>query len=302
MVAVVLLGAGASYGSVDCHPETPPLGDRLFAKLAQKRGAASAVPKHIKSIFAEDFEAGMAEYISHQKGNIMSFQRELAYYLAQFRPGDDNVYLKLLSALGWSRVIYCSLNYDLLFEESAHKLKINVCYSTRPPRLPAIRLLKPHGSSNFWTEMNGNQFFDCIVEGDGQGTALDGSIRYLGQEDTLRRCRAENSFAPAIAVFDPTKRLQVCPTEVLLQRQAWIESVNMATHVFVVGVRVHPSDKHIWDTLAYCRAPVTYYGASERDKDEFMQWVADTKKCNANFVPANFAQSVPLMRMRLFGR
>ena len=33
MVSLVLLGAGASYGSMDAEPHTAPLGNKLFDQL-----------------------------------------------------------------------------------------------------------------------------------------------------------------------------------------------------------------------------------------------------------------------------
>jgi hypothetical protein len=75
MVAVVLLGAGASFGSGECSTtEVPPLGNGLFAKLAQHSEEAASVPEDIKATFGMDFEAGMAEYAHYQNDNIMSFQ------------------------------------------------------------------------------------------------------------------------------------------------------------------------------------------------------------------------------------
>ena len=58
----------------------------------------------------------MAEYYRREQTNVMAFQRELGLYLAEFEPGPRNLYSKMLSVLPNNRVIYSSLNYDLLLE------------------------------------------------------------------------------------------------------------------------------------------------------------------------------------------
>ena len=162
MAKIVLLGAGASFGSSDVTPHPPPLGGALFNELLSNGGEAASLPEEIKVIFQENFEEGMAKYYDYTNGNIMSFQRELSGYLAKFKPGKDNTYRRLLEALGTKRVIYSSLNYDLLFEQSATDIGLNVKYDTANEK-GAVRLLKIHGSSNFWPNLQ-EPFVACSVQ------------------------------------------------------------------------------------------------------------------------------------------
>lgn len=48
MAVVVLLGAGASFGSVGVKPYSPPLGNGLFNDLVERGGVASTLPQYIK--------------------------------------------------------------------------------------------------------------------------------------------------------------------------------------------------------------------------------------------------------------
>jgi len=83
MAALILFGAGASYGSKHVEGDkAPPLGIDLFRELALREGIASSLPDGIKNEFVENFEVGMAKYYEHSNGNIMTFQREMAEYLA----------------------------------------------------------------------------------------------------------------------------------------------------------------------------------------------------------------------------
>lgn len=94
MTNLVLIGAGASYGSGSVEPYPPPLGNGehgLFSKLELAGGVAAGLPDKLKALFRTDFERGMADYYEYADGNIMAFQRQLAGYLAQFKPSADNV-------------------------------------------------------------------------------------------------------------------------------------------------------------------------------------------------------------------
>ncbi len=64
MRTVVLLGAGASFGSVDASvdgkPHTPPLGTKLFEELEREGGVVAQLPLELKKIFRDDsFEKGL---------------------------------------------------------------------------------------------------------------------------------------------------------------------------------------------------------------------------------------------------
>ena len=131
MPALIFFGAGASYGSGDVQPCCPPLGngsDGLFARLEATAGLAAQLPEDLKQLFRTDFEKGMARFYEFADGNIMRFQREMAAYLASFKPGTANEYIKLIRLIGPRRAIYASLNYDLLFELSAASLGWNTLF------------------------------------------------------------------------------------------------------------------------------------------------------------------------------
>jgi hypothetical protein len=84
MTAIVLLGAGASFGSGDsCFDDrttlkTPPLGLRLFDELEAMGGIADSLPDSLKALFREKFEIGMARLFEDHRSDIIRFRRELA--------------------------------------------------------------------------------------------------------------------------------------------------------------------------------------------------------------------------------
>src|SRR5678815_3933402 len=106
MAAVILLGAGASHGSADVIPYRPPLGPRLFEDFEKSGALEFNIPKHIRELFQTDFEEGMGEYYRHTNYSVAAFQRQLARYFAQFQPGPNNVYIKLIKTLGVNSAVY----------------------------------------------------------------------------------------------------------------------------------------------------------------------------------------------------
>lgn len=293
MAVVVLLGAGASFGSIGVEPYVPPLGNGLFADLVNRGGVAATLPDDLKKQFEVNFEDGMAEYYKYSAGNIMSFQRELASYLANFRPTNFNIYLKLIEELGSQRVIYSSLNYDLLFELSAAKLGLFTNYSSKYNK-GGVRLLKIHGSSNFWPDIPTGSFNNCNFSGSGRAD-IQAPIKPLNQIETLNKCIKENSVAPAIAMFAVGKAVKISPDYIEKQYEMWEEQVTKSSKVFVIGVRVHEIDEHIWGLLGRSKAKVTYFGF-DGDKAEFEQWKSNNNKKNSYFYKSDFKNSIPIIK------
>lgn len=296
MASVVLIGAGASFGSEESAHQTPPLGNSLFDRLEERGGIAASIPSDIKALFRTDFEKGMAQYYEYADGDIMRFQRELAHYLATFSPSDKNAYLRLIDALGTRRVIYCSLNYDLLFELSAANLGLSTLYAT-DSRQGHVRLIKPHGSSNFWPNIPVGMIRGSTFKLSGRAD-IQAPIRPLNQKETLFRCESEDSVAPAIAMYAAGKAVKISPDYVDEQQRLWATSVHAARHVFVVGVRVHPVDKHIWGTLSKTKANVTYFGLPG-DLDGFVDWKNTARKKRTYFVESDFSHAIHVIRSRM---
>jgi hypothetical protein len=299
MAALILLGAGASFGSGDVQPRCPPLGngpDGLFARLEAAGGQAATLPADLKSLFRTDFEKGMAQFYEYADGDIMRFQREMAAYLAEFSPGRENAYIRLIKTIGPRRAVYASLNYDLLFELAAASLGLITYYGTEPSAR-AVRLLKFHGSSNFWPDIPVGMIRNNTFKRSGRAD-IQAPIKPLNQEQTLHRCREEDSVAPAIAMYAEGKAVKVSPDYVERQQELWKAAIRDASRVFVVGVRVHNADVHVWGELASARASVTYFG-QEWDQQPYEQWASENSKKNAYFIKASFQDCIEFIGRQL---
>ena len=304
MTIVVLLGAGASYGSGDAYfsndgrseRRTPPLGSKLFNELEVWSNLFSNFPISIKDKFRSDFEAGMAAFYKDSEGDIMAFHREMAHFFALFRPGPASVYKEMVKCMGSRRVIYSSLNYDLLLEQSVESLGLVVAYS--PERRDGqVSYLKPHGSANFWPNIPSGMIRGSRIYGSG-GADIVAPIQPLDRQGTLRKCRTEDSIAPAIAMFAEGKPVKISPGYLQQQQKWWTKEVREAAMVFVVGVRVHPVDAHIWGVLGKTSARVTYFGQIS-DRPSFLAWKEASGKKAAYFELATFQESISKMRNKM---
>lgn len=289
MTRVILLGAGASNGSIDASPSVPPLGNGLFDALASRNTQAATLPEHLKDLFRENFEAGMAAFYEYSNGTVMRFQRELAHYMAEFVPGPANAYIQLIKSLPSARCILSTLNYDLLIELSAAHLGYDTAYTVEH-NPTCIRLLKLHGSCNFWPHMPGMTLRNVVISN--CGVDIQSQIMPLSREETLRKCLTEDSVAPSIAMYVEGKPVKVSPDYVERQKSMWSQAVSQASKICIAGARIHMPDTHIWAPLSTTKADVFYYGL-QADYESFGEWKEASKKANAHFIKANFSDAVP---------
>jgi hypothetical protein len=296
MTRVVLLGAGASFGSVDASPSVPPLGDGLFDALASRKGVAASLPEELKAKFRANFEAGMAAFYEYSDGDVMRFQRELAHYMAEFEPGPDNAYVRLIRELGIARCILCTLNYDLLIELSAARLGISTAYTVAATS-PVLRLLKLHGSCNFWPHMPGVTIRNSTFKRSGRAD-IQAPIWPLTREETLGKCVTEDSVAPAIAMYAEGKPVKISPDYVEEQQRMWTVAVAAAARICIAGARIHPPDAHVWDPISRTKGDVLYFGLRS-GRASFDAWKEASKKRNAYFIEADFAAAAPEISRRM---
>ena len=304
MASLVFLGAGASYGSVgsvfgksSTDVMCPPLGGYLFDALEARGGVAKSLDEELKVLFRNNFEAGMLELYEQAGGNIMQFQRELGHYLAEFRPTENSVYIDLIKSLGNKRVIYSSLNYDLLFECSASLSGLVTEYSDQFHK-GRIRLLKPHGSANFWPDIPAGSIRGCTFQSP-HGADIGAPVVCVNQDEAIHRAITEDSLSPAIAMFAEGKKVKVCPEFVEEQKKQWTKAVISSKNIFIIGVRVHQVDEHIWGAIGKTEAEVHYYGL-ENDRVEFNEWKQQHNKRNAFFHESDFSISVSDIKRRIF--
>jgi hypothetical protein len=216
MAALVLLGAGASYGSESDKTNCPPLGNALFDELEKRGGVAATLPDELKLIFRQHgFEKGMAAFFERNQERVAQFQRELGNYLATFEPSPRSLYTSLLKSVPDRRVIYSSLNYDLLLETAAWRLDRHTSYDIITTDKDT-RLLKLHASCNFWPHEPGLTIKKITAKRT-VGAVVDIGVKVLGRNDALEKYKNPDAYAPVMAVYAEGKQVQYCPSFVRQQ-------------------------------------------------------------------------------------
>ncbi|WP_220384476.1 hypothetical protein, partial [Klebsiella pneumoniae] len=86
----------------------------------------------------------------------------------------------------------------------------------------------------------------------------------------------------------------VSPYFVQNQYKMWCESVNLASTIFIIGVRVHLADKHIWDVIGSSTADIHYFGFKS-DREMFDVWASSYSRNNLFFHENNFSEAVQII-------
>lgn len=300
MSSVFLFGAGASYGSGPCHPYPPPLGTQLFSALQALGGVAATVNEELAQLFFRNFEEGMDAFWLTRNTSTTELLREMARYFVQFEPLPGNCYLELFSILGGTRkkAVFATTNYDLLIEHAICQSGLLIAYTGLPVSARNVPVLKIHGSCNFLPNLKPRQIsgiaFD-LSESKG-GAILETGVRVAkSAQEVLQFCDTEDSVAPALAMYSPSKQVLFCRGFVQEQQDALLHALNEAARVYVIGLRVHVIDEHIWGPLSKSKVPLYYVGFEPED---FASWVTSNKRSNAYVLSDSFRNALPKIALQ----
>lgn len=298
MSTLFLFGAGASFGSGPCHPNNPPLGWDLFAELRKRPGVAATASEELAAVFAKDFEEGMDQFLHTRNVDASALLRDMAAYFATFEPLDGNLYFEIIKLVGGDRkkAIFATANYDLLFELAVCASGLTVSYTTDVDR-GSIPVLKIHGSCNFLPPRDLDIRGIGFVQPPEATAAIVDAPAYVATStrQVLEFCESGTALAPAIALYHSSKRVLYCPDIVRRQQEQFLASISAASRIFVIGLRVHPSDSHIWTPLARAKAPLYYVGK----KVDLDRWKEEGQKHNAFWLAETFENAIPKIRALL---
>lgn len=294
MSSLFIFGAGASSGSGPCTPRPPPLGSELFGALRAVGGAAAEVSDDLAEIF-RDFEAGMDRFWVDHNTRTAELLRDMARFFAPFEPLDGNLYIRLISALGGTRkkAVFATTNYDLLIEHAIIKSGLLITYGGLPTAPRNIPVLKIHGSCNFLPDIAPRQISGVRFDlSQSPGSSILGARVRVAQStrEILNFCANEDSIAPALAMYHPSKRVLFCSDFVNAQQEAFQSAIRSASRIYIIGLRVHLVDVHIWKPLAASKGRVYYVG---REPGEFLNWANANNRKTAFDLGSSFDQALP---------
>ena len=267
---VILMGAGASYGSEAVGVRVPPLGAGLFDELCAFSGNLwGALPPPYPDRFRVDFEeafgqlaadspsplsAGFsptASYPAHLTGPLL---RKMAEFFLQFEPTPDSLYSKLAQRIRdsvWPGAV-ASLNYDLLLQIALERAGL-VASPWDKGRHSGVYL--PHGCCALLLEPGRIEGQATLV---GIGNRIRTPVIFV-RDTSVARARLQSEFVPpAMAYYEPSKTAVTAPDFLDTQKSYLSEAVTGADVVLIVGAQVRERDTHIWNPLGGTRATLVY--------------------------------------------
>jgi hypothetical protein len=286
MARVLLLGAGASFGSNTSG--VPPLGAHLYDALcAFNPPGWGAVPAEFAARFRADFESAMRELGDAHPHSVPPLQRAMAAYFFSFLPASNSLYFELawrIRAARWPGAI-CTLNYERLLELSlsAHALRPVIGTSTTPGS--TLELCLPHGCCHIFCDgVRGNA---GGVSFSGFGITTDGPVVVVSNPQEHQQRISQDAIPPVMSYFEPSKRTTAGASFIAMQRTRWRELAAQADKIVAIGIRVRANDDHIWGPIAQSRAAVVYCSGAAAG-EEFRGWASQTRSQAQNSVFAGY--------------
>jgi hypothetical protein len=275
-----LFGAGATKGAGGVQPE-PPLGAELYERLQASfpDSWGSLITPDEDEAFQGDppFEPGMDMLWRSGDKRVQRLIIDMALYFSDFVPpeaGSDG-YTKLLGVLRRTgllgRSLFATLNYDCTFEIAAGRVGIAVNYPATVGAGAGIPVLKPHGSCNFVIQGTQN-FINVRMAGMGQYVGGDPPIEAIPPEH-LRPLydRIGMSLPPVISLYAPGKLSPVAENFVNAIRALWVDALQHADVVVIIGARPLQADAHVWEPVLKSKAEVWYIGGQSGDEYDRFQ-------------------------------
>lgn len=270
MADLILLGAGASYGSDSGG--TPPLGAGLFAALRQYNPQGwGQIPVDLAGVFEDDFERGMIALSEGMPHSLPPLQRAMAAYFFGFLPRTSNLYVQLgerLKSAAWNGAI-ATLNYERMLELCLGHVGLQPVVGSPTNAGSTVELLMPHGCCHIFCDTA--RGVAGAVSFSGMNVQTSGEVRVIGDPNEFRQRIEGDAFPPVMSYFEPRKRTTSGASFIDTQRRRWEELAAGADQIVMVGIRVRPDDEHVWDPISESDASLVYCGGEE-GADEFQEW------------------------------
>jgi hypothetical protein len=234
--------------------------------------------------FKLNFEDALKIISSHA---LPPLQRAMAAYFFEFRPQPSNLYIELAQRIQrsrWSGTM-CSLNYDRMLELSLLQTGIQPFVGDPPPRGGGVELCHPHGCCHI--------FCDSVrgaasgVSFDAFGVQTNGPISVVGDPKQHRTRILQDAFPPVMSYFEPAKRTSTGRSFIEGQRERWRQLVSTAAALVIIGVRVHPTDAHIWGPIAASPSRIVYCGGSS-GAPEYAAWATTNRNGRTDLILNGF--------------
>ena len=235
------------------------------------------LPEGQRSLLRHDFEAGMREIGEKNPHALPPLQRSMASFFYGFMPREDNLYRNLahrIKSNAWPGALI-SLNYERLLELSLVAEGVIPFIGSRPDKEPSVELCLPHGCCHIFCEsVRGSA---SGISFTGTGVTTRGPVKVVANPaEHAQRIRTD-AFPPVMSYFDPAKLTTSGVNFIEEQRARYDAIVRGARVVAIVGVKVRPHDRHLWDALVATNADIVYC-SGESAGQEFTKWASDNRE------------------------
>lgn len=257
MSEVLLLGAGASYGSVRNGPR-PPLGKDLYGEMCKVSPTWRALPHAAVAEFQGpgQFEQGFGWVRRNCDARSIGLLRDMALYFLELKPGAGSLYLPLLAgARRRGAVQLATLNYDLMIEICMMQMFDNALLGLSAEGRAG--LLKLHGSPNLVPAVGGLQLDNVTFANMGGSAFESDSFSWLSPRAAADWIRSQPWLAPTMALYEAGKYVPIGGSQV--QRiQGWFGAACAgASRIYIAGTSYQPHDAHVWDPIVQSGARIT---------------------------------------------
>lgn len=280
----LLFGAGASLGSGSVIPKPPPMTVDLLKALERLFPMVwGALPGDQQALLSRDFEAGVREIGEKNPHALSPLQRTMASFFFGFVPGKDNLYRNLARRIkhrAWSGALI-SLNYERLLELSLAAEGVKPFVGSPPDDSPLVEMCLPHGCCHIFCESVRGAASGVSFAGTGVFTR--GPVKVIADPTEFANRIRVDAFPPVMSYFDPAKLTTSGINFIEEQRARYDTIVKGAKVVAIVGVRLRPNDKHLWDALAATNADILYCSGKNAGH-EFAEWASGNRKGKASEV------------------
>jgi hypothetical protein len=231
----------------------------------------------------------------HWIGPLM---QDMALYFTSFRldgTGSDlySSLMKAMSGTSFSETLFSSLNYECLLEIAASALGLTVHYGDIPPPPDSMTVWKLHGSCNFIPDpksislRRGGSF--------GFGATFNPNLLPVSPHEAAQWVCGDTALYPAMCMFAVGKPSQISPHVFAGYQSKWAELINRAKKVFVIGVRPHLIDSHVWGPLGNTDAELFFVGSL----NEYTGWLPDRRARPTNYVGPTFREALDVLSREL---
>ncbi len=93
-------------------------------------------------------------------------------------------------------------------------------------------------------------------------------------------------------MYHSSKRVLYSAAFVKGQQDAFLASVKYASRIYLIGLRVHAVDEHIWQPLAATKSALFYVG---REPEDFHRWAGENLRKSAFSIANSFAEALQII-------